>query len=140
MFSENLVSMRKLMGLTQEALAEKVGVSRQAVAKWEAGESLPDLEKGKILADVFGVSLDELMNHQPEDNLGLGLAPRGKHLFGMVNVGDKGQIVIPAKARKLFDISPGDSLVVLGDENQGLALVKADHFLSMANMISKVMK
>ena len=140
MFGENLVSMRKLLGLTQEALAEKVGVSRQAVAKWEAGESLPDLEKGKILADVFGVSLDELMNHQPEDNLGLGLAPRGKHLFGMVNVGDKGQIVIPAKARKLFDISPGDSLVVLGDENQGMELVKAEHFLSMANMISKVMK
>ncbi|MCR4690639.1 MAG: helix-turn-helix domain-containing protein [Lachnospiraceae bacterium] len=140
MFSENLVQMRKLLSMTQEDLAEKVGVTRQAVAKWESGESFPDLEKSRLLAEALGVSLDELVNHEPEDNLGLGLAPRGKHLFGMVTVGDKGQIVIPAKARKLFDISPGDNLVVLGDENQGLALIKAEHFLSMANMINKLSK
>ena len=140
MFNENLVQMRKLMSMTQEDLAEKVGVTRQAVAKWESGESLPDLEKSKLLAEVLGVSLDDLANHEPDDNMGLGLAPRGKHLFGMVTVGDKGQIVIPAKARKLFNISPGDSLVVLGDENQGMALVKADNFLFMANMISKLSK
>lgn len=138
MFNENLVQMRKLLGLTQEDLAEKVGVTRQAVAKWESGESLPDLEKSKLLADVLGVSLDELANHEPDDNLGLGLAPKGKHLFGLVTVGDKGQIVIPAKARKLFNISPGDSLVVLGDENQGMALMKSEHFMSMANIIEKL--
>lgn len=140
MFNENLVQMRKLMSMTQEDLAEKVGVTRQAVAKWESGESLPDLEKSKLLAEVLGVSLDDLANHEPDDNMGLGLAPRGKHLFGMVTVGDKGQIVIPAKARKLFNISPGDNLVVLGDENQGMALVKADNFLFMANMINKLSK
>lgn len=140
MFNENLVQMRKLHGMTQEELAEKIGVSRQAVAKWESGESLPDLEKSKMLAEVLNVSLDELANHEPEDNLGLGLPPKGKHLFGMVNVGDKGQIVIPAKARKVFDIQPGDSLVVLGDEETGMALMKADYFLSMANMIKKMDK
>ena len=140
MFSENLVQMRKLLSMTQQDLAEKVGVTRQSIAKWEAGEYFPDLEKSKILADVLGVSLDELANHQPEDNLGLGLAPKGKYLFGMVTVGDKGQIVIPAKARKVFDISPGDSLVVLGEEDQGMALMKADYFLDMANMIKKMPK
>ena len=140
MFSENLVQMRKLLFMTQEELAEKVGVTRQAVAKWESGDSLPDLEKSKLLAEALNVSLDELANHEPEDNLGLGLAPKGKHLFGMVTVGDKGQIVIPAKARKLFDITPGVNLVVLGDENQGIALIKAEHFLSMANMIKKMSK
>ena len=140
MFSENLVQMRKLLSMTQEDLAEKVGVTKQAVAKWESGESLPDLEKSRLLADALGVSLDELVNHEPEDNLGMGLAPRGKHLFGMVTVGDKGQIVIPAKARKLFNIEPGENLVVLGDENQGMALIKAEHFLSMANMINKLSK
>lgn len=132
--------MRKLHGMTQEDLAEKVGVSRQAVAKWESGESLPDLEKARILSDVLNVSLDELANHEPEENLGLGLAPKGKHLFGIVNVGDKGQIVIPAKARKIFDIQPGDSLVVLGDEETGIAIMKADYFLSMANMIKQLDK
>ena len=43
MFNENIVQMRKLHGMTQEDLAEKIGVSRQAVAKWESGESVPDL-------------------------------------------------------------------------------------------------
>ena len=140
MFNDNLVQMRKLLGMTQEDLAEKVGVSRQAIAKWESGESLPDLEKSKLLAEALNVSLDELANHEPEDNLGLGMAPKGKHLFGVVNVGDKGQIVIPAKARKLFEISPGDSLVVLGDENQGMALLKAEHFMEMANTIRQMSK
>ena len=140
MFNDNLVQMRKLLGMTQEDLAEKVGVSRQAIAKWESGESLPDLEKSKLLAEALNVSLDELANHEPEDNLGLGMAPKGKHLFGVVNVGDKGQIVIPAKARKMFEISPGDSLVVLGDENQGMALLKAEHFMELANTIRQMSK
>ena len=41
----------------------------------------------------------------------------------MVKVGEKGQIVIPAKARKLFDIKPGDNLIILGDEGQGIAII-----------------
>lgn len=135
MFSDNLVQMRKLHHMTQEDLAEKVGVTRQAVAKWESGESVPDLEKSRLLAQTLEVSLDELVNHEPDDNLGVGLAPKGKHLFGIVTVGDKGQIVIPAKARKLFNISTGDNLVVLGDENQGMAILKEEYFLQIANAI-----
>ena len=140
MFKDNLVQMRKVLQLTQEDIAEKLGVTRQSVAKWEAGESIPDLDKCKQLADIFGVSLDDLANYEPEENLGLGLPPKGKHLFGLVTVGDKGQIVIPAKARKIFEISTGDQLVVLGDEGQGLALVKASNFLSLANIVKKLRK
>jgi len=140
MFKDNLIQMRKVLQLTQEDIAEKLGVTRQSVAKWEAGESIPDLDKCKQLADIFGVSLDDLANYEPEENLGLGLPPKGKHLFGLVTVGDKGQIVIPAKARKIFEISTGDQLVVLGDEGQGLALVKASSFLSLANLVKKLKK
>ena len=140
MFKDNLVQMRKILQMTQEDIAERVGVTRQSVAKWESGESIPDLEKSKLLADIFGVSLDDLANYEPEENFGLGLPPKGKHFFGLVTVGDKGQIVIPAKARKIFDISSGEQLVVLGDERQGLALVKAKDFLSIANMIGKLGK
>ena len=138
MFKDNLVQMRKLLRMTQEDIAEKLGVTRQSVAKWEAGDSVPDLDKCKQLADIFGVSLDDLANYEPEDNLGLAVPPRGKHLFGMVTVGDKGQIVIPAKARKLFDISPGDQLVVLGDDAQGISVVKSESFLALADMVSKL--
>ena len=137
MFNENLVRLRKINQMTQEDIAEAVGVSRQAVAKWESGETIPDLEKCKLLAELFGVSLDDLANYEPEENMGLDVPPKGKHLFGMVTVGDKGQIVIPAKARKLFDISPGDQLIVLGDESQGMAIMKAKDFLNLANMIRK---
>ncbi|MBR3549490.1 MAG: helix-turn-helix domain-containing protein [Treponema sp.] len=140
MFKDNLAQMRKVLQLTQEDVAEKLGVTRQSVAKWESGESVPDLDKCKQLAEIFGVSLDDLANYEPEKNMGLGLPPKGKHLFGLVTVGDKGQIVIPAKARKIFDISTGDQLVVLGDEGQGLALIKSENFLTLANMISKLKK
>ena len=135
MFQDNLLQMRKMKGFTQEEIAEKVGVTRQAVAKWEAGDTVPDLDKCKMLAEVFEVSLDDLANYEPEENLRLGLPPKGKHLFGVVTVGDKGQIVIPAKARKLFEILPGDQLVILGDEEQGLAIMKSEKFLALADAI-----
>ncbi|MBQ4243920.1 MAG: helix-turn-helix domain-containing protein [Clostridia bacterium] len=137
MFGENLLNLRKINNMTQEELAEKLDVSRQAVAKWESGETVPDLEKCKIIAEIFGVSLDDLANYSSDDNLGLGVPPRGRHLFGVVTVGEKGQIVIPSRARKIFGISQGDRLVVLGDENQGMALIKSESFLKMADLIRK---
>lgn len=124
MFSDNLIELRKYHNLSQEKLAEKINVSRQTLSKYETGESLPDIEKCKSLADVFGVSVDDLISYDKKESLGLGVPPKGKHIFGVVKVGDKGQIVIPAKARKVFDIKPGDDLIVLGDEGQGIALIK----------------
>lgn len=137
MFSDNLAQMRRLRHLTQEDIAETIGVSRQAVAKWESGETMPDLEKARLLAEVLEVSLDELTNYESADNMGISMPPRGKHIFGVVTVGDKGQVVIPAKARKIFGIQPGDQLVALGDENQGIALIQTDSFLAMADLIRK---
>ena len=130
-----MLQLRKLHNLTQEDVAEKVGVSRQAVAKWESGETMPDLEKSRLLAETFGVSLDDLANFEPDKNLNISVPPKGKHLFGVVTIGEKGQIVIPAKARKIFNLKAGDQLVVLGDETQGLALMKTEGFLSIAEII-----
>ena len=112
-------------------MAELIGISRQTLSKYETGESLPDIEKCKMIADVFGVLLDDLVKYNKVDNMGLGVPPKGKHMFGMVKVGDKGQIVIPAKARKVFDIKPGDSLIVLGDEEQGIAIIKEKALMKM---------
>ena len=135
MFKDNLINLRKLHNMTQEELAEKINVSRQSIAKWESGDTVPDLEKCKSLSNIFGVSLDDLANYEAENNMGMNVPPKGKHLFGIVKVGDKGQIVIPAKARKTFNIKAGDSLVVLGDEAQGIALIKGADFLKLADMI-----
>ena len=79
---------------------------------------------------------------EPEDRAGNvpgfvpGKAPEGKYIWS-ATVGEKGQIVIPAKARKIFQISPGDQLLVLGDENTGLALLRADDFLKLADSIRR---
>ena len=51
----------------------------------------------------------------------------GKYIFGVVKVGDKGQVVIPRDARKVYDIKPGDALIVLGDQ-KGMALLKTEIF------------
>ena len=123
MFHENLLQLRRQNKLSQEELAEKLGISRQTLSKWETGESIPDIEKCRVLAETFGVTLDQLVNYEP-DVTGLGVPPRGKHVFGVVTMGEKGQIVIPARARKTFGIQPGDRLLVLGDEGQGIALIK----------------
>ena len=97
MFKDNLVSLRKMHGFSQDELAEKIGISRQTLSKYETGESLPDIEKCKLLAEVLDVSLDDLVNYDRENSndLGLGVPPKGKHVFGITKVGEKGQIVIP---------------------------------------------
>ena len=131
MFKDNLVELRKIHDMSQEELADIIGVSRQTLSKYETGESLPDIEKCKSIADAFGVSIDDLLNYEPQENMGLAVPPKGKHIFGIVKVGDKGQIVLPAKARKIFDINPGDRLLVLGDEGQGLAIIKEKGLLDL---------
>lgn len=131
MFKDNLVELRKIHDMSQEELADIIGVSRQTLSKYETGESLPDIEKCKLIANAFGVSIDDLLNYEPKENMGLAVPPKGKHIFGIVKVGDKGQIVLPAKARKIFDINPGDRLLVLGDEGQGLAIIKEKGLLDL---------
>lgn len=61
-FNENLKYLRKQAGLTQEQLAEKLDVSRQAITKWESGQSLPDIENLKEISYIFSVSIDSLVS------------------------------------------------------------------------------
>ncbi|MCI8818369.1 MAG: helix-turn-helix transcriptional regulator [Oscillibacter sp.] len=60
MLSEKIYVLRRKNGLSQEQLAEKIGVSRQAISKWEGGHSTPELDKLKALSDCFHVTIDEL--------------------------------------------------------------------------------
>ena len=129
MLAENLALLRNIRGMTQEEVAEVIGISRQSYSKWEQGETIPDIEKCARLAEFYGVSIDSLV-HQDEEigKTRVAPAPMGKHLWGTVAMGAKGQIVIPKAARDTFRLSEGDRLVVLGDEKQGIALIKAEVF------------
>ena len=131
MIGKNIQKLRKQKNLTQEALAERTGVTRQTIAKWESGESTPDLEMAGTLASVLDVALDDLVN-APADELDGHPGMKGKHMFGVVTVGDKGQIVIPVRARRVFHIQPGAQLMVLGDESSGLALLDSRVFIAIA--------
>ncbi|MDD6491731.1 MAG: helix-turn-helix domain-containing protein [Firmicutes bacterium] len=135
MLSENLLNLRKLNKLSQEEVAEHVGVSRQAVAKWESGETTPDIYNCKALASLYDVLLDDLVNFS--DSMGFPVPPKGKYLFGAVTVGEKGQIVIPKKARDIFKIKAGDNLILLGDEKQGIAIIKEKDLLHFINNIKE---
>ncbi|KAB8125670.1 helix-turn-helix domain-containing protein [Gracilibacillus oryzae] len=135
MIGMNIRLLRKRNKMSQEILAERLNVSRQTIAKWENDEALPDLQKGKMLADIFRISLDQLSNDLQEEEVQQ-LGPKGKHFFGVVKVGERGQIVIPKQARDRYGIQAGDKLIVLGeDETKGIAVLKSDAFLEFAEMI-----
>ena len=117
----NLKIFRMKENLTQEDIAEKLGVSRQSVAKWERGESLPDIESCVKLADMFGVTVDVLVRNMQEIPH---VDEEGKHIFGIARLNEKGQITLPAECRRIFGLKAGDSVLVLGDEEKGgIALV-----------------
>ena len=129
MFSDNLLYLRNLKGLSQEQVAEAVGISRQSYSKWEQGDTFPDIDKCDKLAKFYGVTIDSLIHS--DEKIGktkIAPAPIGKHLWGTVTIGSKGQIVIPKNARDTFDMKEGDRLDVLGDESQGIALIKTEIF------------
>ena len=133
--ANNLASLRKQKRLSQENVAETIGVTRQAVAKWETGESMPDISNCNALAAFYNVSLDDLINFDQKKE-GFFVPPKGKHIWGTVQIGERGQIVIPKKARDMFWFKHGDTLVVLGDTNPGtagIALVPSDAFMQAAS-------
>ena len=66
---KKVASLRKKNNLTQESLAEKIGVTRQTISKWELGETSPDIKQAKLLAAEFNISLDELVNNNTNNVL-----------------------------------------------------------------------
>ncbi len=130
MLKDNLIMLRKLNGYSQEQIAEKIGISRQAYAKWESGATVPDIERAALLAEVYGVTIDGLLRTEDVDGLGvLPPAPKGKNIWGSVTLGDRGQIVIPKAARDRFGLKSGDRMIVASDE-AGIALFPAEFFES----------
>ena len=137
MIGMNIAALRKANNLTQEELAEQLSVSRQTLAKWERNESEPDISSCRLLAEIFQVSLDDLVNYKDDESedIKLGVPPKGKHFFGSVTVGERGQIVVPQKARKVFHIEPGDQLLIFGDEERGMAVVPKQGLIQIFNLM-----
>lgn len=134
----NLKKLRKTAKLTQEQVAEQLNVSRQTVTKWESGESLPDIDNCILLAKLYNVTLDDLVKYAKDNNNST--APTGKHMFGVLKIDEKNRVIIPDKALEVFGLKKGDKLLLMGDETQGLAMVKLNSFLAATAEIMKVIK
>ena len=120
--------LRNIHGFSQEEIAEKINISRQAYAKWESGATVPDIEKCSLLAQTYGISIDSLVKSETADGIGMiPPAPKGKNIWGSVTINDRGQLVIPKGARDKFQLTGGKRLIVLGDET-GIALIPAETF------------
>jgi AbrB family looped-hinge helix DNA binding protein len=129
MLKDNLIMLRNIHGYSQEEIAEKIGISRQAYAKWESGATIPDIEKSKRLADIYGISIDSLVKTETVDKIGrIPPAPKGKNIWGSVTINERGQLVIPKAARDKFGLSGGQRLIVLSEDGEGIALVPAEIF------------
>jgi AbrB family looped-hinge helix DNA binding protein len=129
MLRDNLLTLRNLHGYSQEEIAEKIEISRQAYAKWESGATIPDIEKCQRLAQVYGISIDSLVKTETVEGLGLiPPAPKGKNIWGSVTINERGQLVIPKAARDRFGLTGGQRLIVLSEDGEGLALVPAEIF------------
>ena len=135
MLAENIQILRKRAKMSQEQLAELTGTSRQTVSKWELGESVPDVLACDRMAEAFGISMEDLLHYEERREE---LPLKGKYMFGTVTVGARGQIVLPKKARDVFHIEAGDSIVVLGDIEQGIALIKAEDMMDFVNAAMKM--
>lgn len=136
MINQNLKKLRLHHKLTQEELAFKMKVSRQLIAKWESGDSTPDLFQSQALAKLYNVSLDTLVEYEDHADPKIMLPPKGKHFFGSAKLGERGQIVIPKKARDIFQLEAGDSLIFLGDEERGMAILPERMLYTFLNVIN----
>ena len=140
MLKENLVMLRGLFGFSQEEIAEKINISRQAYAKWESGATVPDIEKCRLLADVYGVTLDSLVKSDSAESGGTSvLTPKGKNIWGSITINERGQIVIPKGVRDKFHLAGGTRLIVLSDDD-GMALVPAERFEDNIRKIMELAK
>lgn len=134
MLKDNLLMLRNAHGFSQEEIAEKIGISRQAYAKWESGATVPDVDKCALLAGVYGTTIDSLVRTEEVEGIGvIPPAPVGKNIWGAVTVGERGQIVIPKGARDLFGITGGSRLIICSDE-VGIALIPAEDFETMMKL------
>ena len=128
MLKDNLIMLRKIHGYSQEETAEKIGISRQAYAKWEKGSTIPDVEKCSLLAELYGTTIDSLVKTTTADGIGvIPPAPKGKNIWGSVTINERGQLVIPKGAREKFGLTGGQRLIVMSDE-AGIALVPSERF------------
>lgn len=126
--ADNLRTLRRKNDYTLEQLAEIIDVSRQTIAKWETGETLPDVANCVKLATLFKVTLDEFVTMRAGQQENLEEDSKNGRVMGIVDVETDGRIIIPDQILDLFEIRSGEKVLLLADKKQGIAIVKCSQF------------
>lgn len=126
--ADNLKLLRYKHDYTLEAIAEIISVSRQSVAKWEAGDSVPDIVNCVKLASLYKITLDELVNKPLAAAVSGTFAAEEGRICGVLEISPEGTIPLPDPVMEMFDFHCGDKVLLLADRKQGLALVKCSKF------------
>lgn len=140
-FSNKIYELRKKHGLSQEQLAEKVGVARQTISKWELGETSPDIKQTQIISQIFGVSLDELIGNDTKETVNNTKDSEKKNqlpwkriitisaavlclclaIVGVFNIVKRSRILYPQGAEGTIAITKKEAIQI--DNNSGKMLV-----------------
>ena len=127
--ADNLRILRHKKGYTLEAVAEIIDVSRQTVAKWEAGDSYPDIFNCLKLASLYMVALDELVTRPLREVTSSDFIAEDDKICGVLDISAEGDINIPQPVMDMFNLHPRDKVLLLADKKQGIALVKCSQFI-----------
>ena len=126
--TDNLILMRHKHGYTMEALAEIISVSRQTIAKWESGESYPDITNCMKLASLYKITLDELVYKPLREAQAEEFATDGNKICGVLDIGEDNSITLPEPLMEMFDLQAGGKVLLLADRREGIAIVKCSLF------------
>lgn len=137
MLKDVLIKLRKLGNYSQEEVAERCNVSRQAVSKWEQGLSIPDIYNCQELCKLYNIDINELLESDSNDYQML--VPKDKFIFGYTERKEEG-IVIPNEWLEAIGFTKEDSIICLGDKKQGIALVNAQNYEKFAEEIMNAKK
>ena len=136
--SKKIEKLRKKKGLSQEQLADQIGVSRQSVFKWESGVNTPDIDKLKKLTEIFNVSFDVLLNDEIDidDNYQINEQPKP------VKKVNKKAIFIPIIVFLSLCITGLTTFLIVRGVQQGITMVEdnveVDRVISLINQIGEV--
>lgn len=126
--ADNLKLLRYKNGYTLEAIAEIISVSRQSVAKWEAGDSIPDVINCVKLASLYKITLDELVYKPLQKAISNDFDSENGRICGVLEISPESTIRIPGSVMELFDLQCGEKVLLLANKKQGIALVKCSQF------------
>lgn len=126
--AENLRSLRLEAGYTLEGIAGIIDVSRQSVAKWENGESLPDIINCVKLAKLFRLSLDAFVLMPVSKKTSVEYSDASVKMMGSTSINENCQLKIPVEMMDMFDIKPGEEVMLFADKGKGMAIAKLSRF------------